>query len=243
MSSSSEIYNFPEGSVDSGNVVRGGINGDWDGSMQRALKIANYAKECLGKNKVISSQKRSRKKTASGNVSDHWEDNLSAYAVDIPVKGNKGDELLKCIMSKFDNGSHSSYDGGEWLNVNIDGYRYQFGWKVKDHYDHIHIGVKKITSSTGKPIETKSKVFDVSKLDKMAQKNLDDLVLKMEERGVPNPKTKIIDFLNKSNVGSKYKSFDELRSSDEYKKMMKYLETRGINEDLQKMKDLMKKIL
>jgi len=29
------------------------------------------------------------------------------------------------------------------LNVNVGGYRYQFGWRVKDHYNHIHVGVKK----------------------------------------------------------------------------------------------------
>jgi hypothetical protein len=141
-------YGFPSGSVDSGKVVTGGVNGDWDGSMQRALEVASFAKACSGKSNPISSQKRSRVKTASGNVSDHYEKNLSAYAVDIPASGTKGDELLACIMKKFDNGSHSSYTGNKWLNVNIGGYRYQFGWKVKNHYDHIHVGVKKIGAKT-----------------------------------------------------------------------------------------------
>ena len=28
--------------------------------------------------------------------------------------------------------------------VKKDGYRYQFGWRVPGHYDHIHVGVKKL---------------------------------------------------------------------------------------------------
>jgi hypothetical protein len=36
------------------------------------------------------------------------------------------------------------YVGGSWLDLNKDGYRYQIGWKVADHFDHIHVGVKKL---------------------------------------------------------------------------------------------------
>jgi hypothetical protein len=106
------------------------------------------SRPCINNKNPFSSQKRSRVKTASGSVSDHYKGNLSAYAIDIPASGQKGDELLACIMKKFNNGSHSSYKGGKWLNVNVGGYRYQFGWRVKDHYDHIHVGVKKIGSSS-----------------------------------------------------------------------------------------------
>lgn len=136
-------YGFPEGKVDSGKVVSGGEGGDWGGSMERALEILDIARDCKGGGNVVSSQKRSRVKTKSGNVSDHYVGNLSAYAVDIPARGESGDELLACIMKKWNNGSNSNYDGGEWLNVNKDGYRYQFGWRVSGHYDHIHVGVKK----------------------------------------------------------------------------------------------------
>ncbi len=90
------------------------------------------------------SQKRTRKNTASGGMSDHYINNETAYAVDIIAKGESGDELLACIMKKWDNGSHSDYDGGKWINVKKDGYRYQFGWRVPGHYDHIHVGVKKL---------------------------------------------------------------------------------------------------
>jgi hypothetical protein len=143
-------YGFPTGAVDSGKVNPGGEGGNWGGSMEKTLEIASFAKKCLGKDNVISSQKRSRVKTASGNVSDHYKGNTNAYAVDIPVRGKAGDELLACIMKSWNNGSHSSYKGGVWLNVTKDGYRYQFGWKVKNHYDHIHVGVKKTSGSNSK---------------------------------------------------------------------------------------------
>ena len=136
-------YGFPEGKVDSGKVVSGGEGGDWGGSMGRALEILDIARDCKGNDNVVSSQKRSRVKTKSGSVSDHYVGNLSAYAVDIPARGESGDKLLACIMKKWNNGSNSNYEGGKWLNVNKDGYRYQFGWRVSGHYDHIHVGVKK----------------------------------------------------------------------------------------------------
>ena len=122
--------------------------------MDIALEILSFAKDCKGGDRVVSSQKRSRKKTASGNVSDHYVGNLGAYAVDIPTSGKQGDELLACIMEKWNGGSNKDYKGGKWLNVNVGGYRYQFGWRVKDHYNHIHVGVKK--NNTG--IDTDSEI-------------------------------------------------------------------------------------
>ena len=139
----SNTYGFPQGKVDSGKVVLGGEGGNWGGSMDRALEILNIVRNCKGSDSVVSSQKRTREKTTSGNVSDHYIGNLSAYAVDIPAKGDSGDKLLACIMKKWNNGSNSDYKGGKWLNINKDGYRYQFGWRVKGHFDHIHVGVKK----------------------------------------------------------------------------------------------------
>jgi hypothetical protein len=37
---------FPVGPVDSGKVTTGGIGGDWDGSMPKALSIGKLASEC-----------------------------------------------------------------------------------------------------------------------------------------------------------------------------------------------------
>jgi hypothetical protein len=31
---------------------------------------------------------------------------------------------------------------GKWVNFKVGKYRYQVGWNVPDHYDHIHVGVR-----------------------------------------------------------------------------------------------------
>jgi predicted chitinase len=138
-----QTFGLPAGQVDTSSVVLGGEGGNWGGSMPRALWFASIANEwaqAKGKKNVISSQKRSREKTASGNMSDHFFKNSDAYAVDLSVSGTEGDELLAYLMARF---GHPEYKGGSWFNVKKNGYRYQIGWKVKDHFDHIHVGVKK----------------------------------------------------------------------------------------------------
>ena len=125
-------------------VEKGGDGGNWGGSMGRALWFAKISNDYMGKN-IVSSQKRDKKLTADGNVSDHYSGKNDSYAVDLGISGSKGDELLKHIMSLFANGEYGDYVGGKWFNTTIDGYRYQIGWKSdSDHYDHIHVGVRKI---------------------------------------------------------------------------------------------------
>ena len=185
---------FPTGPVDSGKVTSGGVGGNWDGSMPKALEVAKIASSCSGKSNPLSSQKRSRVKTASGNVSDHYEGNESAYAIDIPARGKSGDDLLACIMEKWNGGSNSNYKGGSWLNVNVGGYRYQFGWKVPNHYDHIHVGVKKIGGSSSSSSQTPTPVS--SDVDAglaqtfykgKAKSNIDMIIGKLKNMGITNP--------------------------------------------------------
>jgi len=136
----------------------GGNDGDWDGTMEKTLAIADIARDCWEQNVPdekfpgINSQKRDTKYTATGRRGDHWMGSADSYAVDLPVPRNNrkvlGDKIFSCMMKKWNNGSHSSFTGGEWLNLNIDGYRYQFGWYSDNaHKDHIHVGVRKIDSS------------------------------------------------------------------------------------------------
>lgn len=147
-----KTFGYPIGAADTAKVFPGGVNGDWGGSMQRALWFArtadNWAMANGKKASLISSQKRSRVLTASGNTSDHYKGNNNAYAVDIAASGTEGDALLAYIMERF---GHPEYKGGSWFNITIDGYRYQVGWKVKNHFDHIHVGVKK---TLGEKIES-----------------------------------------------------------------------------------------
>ncbi|CAB4159354.1 Glycoside hydrolase, family 19, catalytic [uncultured Caudovirales phage] len=142
-------FGFKIGTVDSGKVSPGGENGNWGGAMTRALWFAYNAnlfmEKNYGKKNVVSSQKRTRLLTASGNVSDHFEGVGNAYAVDLACKGEEGDALLAHLMQLF---GHPEYKGGSWFNVTKNGYRYQIGWRVKNHFDHIHVGVKKTVGST-----------------------------------------------------------------------------------------------
>ena len=187
---------FPTGPVDSGKVTAGGIGGDWNGSMPRALEVGKIAASCSGRSNPFSSQKRSRVKTASGNVSDHYEGNESAYAIDIPASGKAGDKLLACIMEKWNGGSNSDYKGGSWLNVNVGGYRYQFGWRVTNHYDHIHVGVKKVGGSSKS--EEKPRKDEKLKSTEMvgltqdfykgeAASNIKLIIDKLKQNGIKNP--------------------------------------------------------
>jgi putative chitinase len=133
-------FGLNQGKIDSSNIAPGGLDANWGGSMPRALAFAKIANDFMGKNVVVS-QKRSREMTASGNMSDHFKGNQAAYAIDLAVTGEEGDKLLAHLMEWF---GHPEYKGESWFNVVKDGYRYQVGWKVKDHFDHIHIGVKKV---------------------------------------------------------------------------------------------------
>ena len=190
-----DAMGFPTGPVDSGKVTAGGVNGDWNGSLPKALEVAKIAAKCSGKSNPLSSQKRSRVKTASGNVSDHYEGSESAYAIDIPAAGKSGDKLLACIMKNWNNGSNSNYDGGSWLNVNVGGYRYQFGWRVAGHFDHIHVGVKKVGGKSSqdtpspivKPKEKKVGGLTQNFYKGEAASNINLMINKLKSRGITNP--------------------------------------------------------
>lgn len=148
-------YGFPTGKkypgcLDQGKVcLGGGINGDWAGSAERALQMASWLKD-LGFNP--GSQKRSRKLTASGNRSDHWDGSKDSYGIDLPCRGEKGDNGWKKLREEFVKRGWITEDkmpdkllqrgNGKWINFNVGNYRYQVGWNVANHYDHIHVGVR-----------------------------------------------------------------------------------------------------
>jgi predicted chitinase len=224
-----DAMGFPTGPVDSGKVTAGGVNGDWDGSLPKALEVAKIAAKCSGRSNPLSSQKRSRVKTASGNVSDHYEGNESAYAIDIPAAGRSGDKLLACIMKNWNNGSNSDYNGGSWLNVNVGGYRYQFGWRVAGHFDHIHVGVKKVGGKSSqdtptpivKPKEKKIGGLTQNFYKGEAASNINLMINKLKGRGITNPMVqaailatigKESDFVPQNEIGYGSTSNNRIRS-------------------------------
>jgi len=109
--------------------------GGWGGSEAPALAIARLS------GLTVSSQKRDRQMTASGGVSDHWTGSKSSYAVDLATSGSAGDAAFMKIMAGL---GYPNLKPGQWHNLTIGGYRYQVGWRTPGHYDHIHVGVKKL---------------------------------------------------------------------------------------------------
>jgi hypothetical protein len=131
--------NLPAGSVDSGKLVRGGAGGNWGGALDKALQLQALA------GITPSSQKRSRQNTASGGVSDHWAGSTSSYAIDLPGTPGDGrtDKAAQRIVAAL--GGPKNWGGGNFVTT-IGGYRYQVIWKSNvggNHYDHIHVGVRK----------------------------------------------------------------------------------------------------
>lgn len=93
----------------------------------------------------VSSEKRGTVNTASGNVSDHYLGNKDSYAWDLAVTGEEGTRKVQQLARRL---GVKNYKGGRWLNVEkvINGrrYRFQIGWNVPNHYDHIHMGVDRV---------------------------------------------------------------------------------------------------
>jgi len=190
-------FGFPIGDVDSKLVMPGGVNDDWGGSMPRALAFARVAtdfmKEKFNKGNPITSQKRRLVKTASGGISDHWKGNLEAYAVDIACSGKQGDQLFTHLMNWF---GHPEVKSGKWINIREGGYRYQIGWRVGGHYNHIHIGVKKEGSTkveTGDSFSaseaTAIKTIDNDFIKKLVQKLKEKNIKKEDFERVLSTKT------------------------------------------------------
>ena len=145
-----KLYDYPD-CLDKPKPCVGGKDGDWNGSLPRALEVASWLK---GMNIEPGSQKRSKKESADNYVSDHWSGQDFTYAIDFPCSGKKGNKAFLKLKDEFESRG-MVHDGvmseeqtkknkGKWVNFNYNGYRYQIGWNVKNHEDHIHLGIKKL---------------------------------------------------------------------------------------------------
>lgn len=117
-------------------MMKGGVGGNWGGSGPIAETIGAVS------GLPVTSRKRSTQMTASGNTSDHYVGSTNAYAVDLGVSSlAQGDAALAKIMGVL---GRPEYKGGSWLNLPYGQYRIQVGWRVPGHYDHIHVGVRRV---------------------------------------------------------------------------------------------------
>jgi peptidoglycan hydrolase-like protein with peptidoglycan-binding domain len=96
----------------------------------------------------VTSQKRdlaATRRVGSTTRSDHYTGNTSAYAVDFGVKGKRGDALAQAIAKRY--GIPASNIGTYNRHIiEVDGKKYslQLLWKVKGHYDHVHLGIHRV---------------------------------------------------------------------------------------------------
>ncbi len=117
--------------------------GAWGGSRKfaRALARPGGRYGC-----VPTSEKRPRKSTASGGVSEHWVGSRLSYAVDIDsakctmtYPGGEADRTARTIAAALGLPRHTGI-----VSTVRGAYRFQLIWQTEGHYNHPHIGVKRV---------------------------------------------------------------------------------------------------
>lgn len=119
--------------------------GGWGGSYSIAKTFAD-----LGKAHGLSvvSEKRERRNTKSGGVSDHWTGSKESYAFDLSNGGSPTPEMDAAAV-RIAAQLGVRYDGKTplVLTVTRNGYRIQVLYRTQvggNHNDHLHVGVRKI---------------------------------------------------------------------------------------------------
>lgn len=139
-------HSHPEGATTSSTRASGDIHagGGWGGSEGVADAAKAIARD-LGV--PVTSQKRNAEQTRrldSNFRSDHYTGNTNAFAVDLGVSGQRGDQLARAIAQKYgipqnNIGTYNRH------TIEVDGKRYslQLLWKVEGHFDHVHLGIRR----------------------------------------------------------------------------------------------------
>lgn len=91
-----------------------------------------YVNECWGR-------------TWGASTSDHHASQLHSWACDLSIRGvqvptPQADEAARRIASAL---GVQGWTGGNLVKT-INGYRIQVLWRVADHFNHVHVGVRKI---------------------------------------------------------------------------------------------------
>jgi peptidoglycan hydrolase-like protein with peptidoglycan-binding domain len=133
----------PAGPTGSTNGVRAG--GGWGGSQGVADRAVQIARS-MGV--PVTSTKRdlaTTRRVGSTTGSDHYTGNRNAYAVDLGVRGSRGTELARRIADTYGI-PRSSIGTYNRHTINVGGRRYsvQLLWQVSGHYDHVHVGVRRV---------------------------------------------------------------------------------------------------
>jgi peptidoglycan hydrolase-like protein with peptidoglycan-binding domain len=96
----------------------------------------------------VTSTKRdlaTTRRVGSTTGSDHYTGNRNAYAVDFGVAGARGDDLARRIADAYGI-PRSSIGTYNRHTITVDGQRFsvQLLWRVSGHYDHVHLGMRRV---------------------------------------------------------------------------------------------------
>lgn len=131
------------GPVPIGDIDFSATGGPWAGTQRVARSLA-----ALGRRHgcVPTSEKRPRKYTDSGGISDHWVGSRTSYAVDLDsatcsmtYPGGDADRVAREIAAALGSATHTGT-----VNVVRGAFRFQLIWQDDGHYDHVHIGVRRL---------------------------------------------------------------------------------------------------
>lgn len=119
----------------------------WGGSRAVARRLADVAMSASPSIRIVS-EKRGRRGTASGGVSDHWVGSKNAYAYDLS-DGTRPTPGMDRAAVAIARALGKDYDGKSTLNLTttVDGFRVQVlyrTWIGGNHYNHIHVGVRRV---------------------------------------------------------------------------------------------------
>lgn len=117
------------------------------GSYAATEGVGEPARQIAKKMGLSWSGKRNYDTVAGAGVSDHYTGATHSYANDFPVVGAKGTRLAKRIARYY--GIPLSYIGtfNRHTITAAGGHKYslQLLWHVEDHYDHVHLGVRRVS--------------------------------------------------------------------------------------------------
>jgi hypothetical protein len=115
----------------------------WGGAQAAAQQAKDIG---LSMGFTVSSEKRSKTTSiGSKSTSDHHVSQTNAFALDFPAEGQRGTELAQAIARAYGVpeeaiGTFEKYN----FQYNDTTYRMQILWGVKDHFDHVHVGVRRV---------------------------------------------------------------------------------------------------
>ncbi|MDQ7821216.1 MAG: hypothetical protein RDV48_00340 [Candidatus Eremiobacteraeota bacterium] len=142
--------NGDTGPVDTNGTPNGKANlspsGGWAGTENPVKSLVSLA----GKGFSVTSAKRGTQMTASGNVSDHYIGNKTAYANDVGWGSStptaSSDSAASRIVQALGGPANWGSKGGVFTKT-INGIRYQVLYRTNvggNHFNHIHIGAKRV---------------------------------------------------------------------------------------------------